>query len=76
LEKRKVNKDLVVSQIEENKKKQRDQRWQNLQEEKKMIQELVVDVNTQVRQVKEEVIQQLDASHALKNPKVIKRIGK
>jgi len=76
LEKRKVNKDLVVSQIEENKKKQRDQRWQNLQEEKKMIQELVVDVNTQVRQVKEEVIQQLDASQALKNPKVIKRIGK
>lgn len=73
--KRYNNKNLVLSQIEINKAKQKEDKWRNLQDEKKMIKEVVLDVNQTVGKVKEEVISELISSKTIKNPRVIKRIG-
>jgi len=70
------NKDQVLTQIEANKRKAKDERWRNLQDERKMIQEVVLDVNAKVATVKEQVLGDLTDTKALTNARVIKRIGK
>lgn len=70
------NKDQVLKQIAESKKKAKDERWQNLQDERKMIKEVVLDVNERVGQVKDEVLNDLVNTKSLTNQRVIARIGK
>lgn len=70
------NKDQVLKQIAESKKKAKDERWQNLQDERKMIKEVVLDVNERVGRVKDEVLNDLVNTKSLTNQRVIARIGK
>jgi len=74
--KRVQNKDQLLGQIEVNKLKAKEAKWQNLQEEVRMIKEVVLDVNDTVAKVKDTVVQDLVTTNTLKNARVIKRIGK
>jgi len=74
--KRVQNKDQLLGQIEVNKLKAKEAKWQNLQEEVRMIKEVVLDVNDTVAKVRDTVVQDLVTTNTLKNARVIKRIGK
>lgn len=68
------NKDNVLDQIDNNKYKKKEDRFNKLREEKQIIQETVKDINSKVINIKAEVLGDL-GDKTKNNKKIINRIG-
>lgn len=69
------NKDFVVHQIGQTKHKSKEERTNKLNEEKKVIQEQVVDLNEKFSSMKGEVLSEMK-DKTFSSRKIIERIGK
>jgi|SaaInl47_10m_RNA_FD_contig_51_481331_length_597_multi_4_in_0_out_0_1 hypothetical protein len=68
------NKDHVLDQIDNNKFKKKDERFNKLKEEKQIIQEAVKDINNKVINIKADILDDL-GDKTKNNKKIINRIG-
>lgn len=71
---RNSNKDHVLDQIDNNKSKRKEERFNKLREEKQIIQETVKDINSKVINIKAEILDDL-GDKTKNNKKIINRIG-
>jgi len=62
--------------MDQHKKIEKEEKYKNLQLEKQMIKETVLNVNSKVSDYKSQVMSELIDNKTLTNPNIIKRIGK